>query len=377
MPIKLLVCVDTVGHEAGTERWVLETVRRLDRSAFEPHICCFEDSPQLRALSCATLVLPMPALFCWNGWQRVRQLRRYIREHRIDIVHTYMLKASMFGALASRGLGCAVVSSRRSTPNEATRRMAPVLRYVNRYATRVLANSDAVRQAAIGLERLSPAKVDVLYNGVDLDRYAPGAADPAVAAAIGLPPGAPVIGIVANYRPVKALPLFIETARAVAAAVPECVFLLVGRGPLQPELARLAASLGIEGRVFFTNGTLGVPECLRLMSVACLCSESEGFSNALLEYMAAGLPVVATNGGGNPEAIEDGVTGFLVRGRDPRDLAAPIVRLVQDEALRVRLGRAAMERCREQFDIREAVHRQERYYAALLAREGRVASVHD
>lgn len=369
LPTNLLICVDTVGREAGTERWVLETVRRLDRRAFQPHVCCFENSPQLRSLDCPTLVLPLPDLFSWDGWRRVRQLRAYIRRHDIEIVHTYMLKAAMFGAFASRGTGCRVVSSRRSTPDQATRQVAPVLRFTDRCVTRVLANSEAVRQATIALERLSPDRVDVLYNGVDLNRYAPGPADPALAAAIGLPAGAPVVGIVANYRPVKALPLFLSAAQIVAAALPDACFLLVGSGRCQAELESIAGSLGIERRVFFTNGQYGVPECLRLMSVACLCSESEGFSNALLEYMAAELPVVATDGGGNGEAVEDAVTGFLVRSRDPGDLAAPIVRLLEDEDLRTRMGRAALDRCRRHFDIRDCIGRQERYYSALLSQE--------
>jgi glycosyltransferase involved in cell wall biosynthesis len=102
------------------------------------------------------------------------------------------------------------------------------------------------------------------------------------------------------------------------------------------------------------------------MSVGCLCSHSEGFSNAILEYMAAGLPVVATDAGGSAEAIEDGVTGYVVRTRDPEAFARPILRLLNDETLRGELGRRSLERCRDEFEIGAAVRRLERYYLDLM-----------
>ncbi len=139
----------------------------------------------------------------------------------------------------------------------------------------------------------------------------------------------------------------------------------MGQGPLRADLGRLAEELGIAEKVFFTDGQGAVPDYLGRMAVGCLCSTSEGFSNAILEYMAAGLPVVATAVGGNPEAVEDGVTGYLVRDRDPRAFAAPIIELLCDEATRARLARQSLERCRERFDINAAVRRLEEYYAGL------------
>jgi L-malate glycosyltransferase len=197
--------------------------------------------------------------------------------------------------------------------------------------------------------------VDVLYNGVDLERYAPGHSEPAT------------IGIVANYRPVKDLDLFLRAARLVAAEVPEAVFLLAGQGPLRDQLGRLAEELGISGRVTFTDGRGEVPAHLRRMSIGCLSSQSEGFSNAILEYMAAGLPVIATDVGGNAEAIDYGVTGYLVRERTPEAFARPIVELLRDRNRRDEMGRRALERCRERFEIGGAIRRLEDYYSALIS----------
>jgi glycosyltransferase involved in cell wall biosynthesis len=126
-----------------------------------------------------------------------------------------------------------------------------------------------------------------------------------------------------------------------------------------------AAELGIASRVFFSNGKGSVPDFLRRMSIGCLCSQSEGFSNAILEYMAAGLPVVATDVGGNDEAIQDGVTGCIVRTREPEAFARPVIRLLRDEKLRSELARRSLERCRDKFEIGAAIRRLERYYLGL------------
>jgi glycosyltransferase involved in cell wall biosynthesis len=158
----------------------------------------------------------------------------------------------------------------------------------------------------------------------------------------------------------------------VAAVVPDAVFLLVGNGEMKGELERLAAALGIGERVFFTGGKGPVPDYLARMSVACLSSLSEGLPNAILEYMAAGLPVVATDVGGNPELVTDGVTGCLVRCRTPEAFAEPIIRLLQDEKLRVAMGRKGLERVTAEFDMAGAVRRLENFYieAAKEARGG-------
>lgn len=361
--IAVLFCTDTIGEDAGTERHVTEVIARLDRARFDPHLCCFEDSPRLGEMArwCPTRVYPVVSVWRPNGRRQILALRRYINEQSIDVVHTFAPKATIVGVLAAKGSRAkAVVTSRRNMGYWYTAWYRRLFGYLNRHTTRVLANSERVKQVVVEAERVSPAKVDVLYNGVDLERYARGAAEPAQAA---------VVGIVANYRPVKDLGLFLRAARLVAAEVPEATFLLAGQGPLREELGRLAEELGIAGRVTFTDGRGEVRDHLRRMSIGCLSSESEGFSNAILEYMAAGLPVVATDVGGNAEAIEDGASGYLVRERSAEAFARPIIELLRDGVRRKEMGLRALERCRERFEIGGAVRRLEDYYAALCGNQ--------
>ncbi len=369
--MSVAICIDSVAADAGTEKYVVEIVRRLDRARFDLHLCCLEDSPQLKDLAscCSTQVFPARSLYRPNGVWQVRKLRHYFRQHGIEVVHTFMPKATAFGVLAARRSGCrAVIASRRNMGYWHTPFTRCLFRYLNRHTTRILANSERVKEHVVQAEGVSPEHIDVLYNGVDMAPYEPGRSDPSAALSLGILADAPVVGVVANYRAVKGLDLFLNAAQIVARQVPAVVFLLVGQGPLREELGRQAQELGIAGRVFFTGGKGAVPDYLGRMSVACLSSHSEGFSNALLEYMAAGVPAVATDAGGNAEAIEHGRTGFVVAGRDPDKFAARVIELLENEDQRAGMARQSRERCRERFEIGEAMRRLAGYYEALVER---------
>lgn len=366
--VSLLICIDSVGMDAGTEKQVFDLIPRLDRNRFDVHLCCLEPSAQFDSLAscCHTRLFPVRRVYSLNGFRQICALRDYIRGNRIDLVHTFLLKANIFAVPATWGSGCrAVVASRRNMGYVYTPTNLRVFRFLDRYTTRLLANSEAVKRDVVRYEKVPPRKVDVLYNGVDLSRFA-GPGYPAVPRSLGVPEDAPVVGVVANLRPVKDLDLFLRAARVVAGQVPDAVFLLVGRGPLRDELGRRAAELGIAGKVFFSDGKGEVLDYLRRMTIGCLCSQSEGLSNAILEYMATGLPSVVTAVGGNPELVEDGVTGYLVPDRTPEALAARILLALQNPERSREMGRVALARCRERFDIQVAVRDLERYYLSLL-----------
>jgi len=368
--VRILYCIDSVGYEAGPDRQLAEIIRRLDKARFDVHLCCFEDSPRMRQLGehCTPLVLPLVRAYSPNGIRQICRLRRYINQHDIDIVHNFLVKANIVGVLAARKSKCrAIVSSRRDLGFWLTPLYLRMLRYLDRYTTRLLANSQRVKDFVVKTERVPRDRVDVLYNGVDMTSYAPGCGDPSVVRSLGVPDHAKLVGIVANFRPVKDHALFLRAARSVADRVSDAAFVLVGTGALRGDLGRLAEELGIAGRVFFADGRGTARDYLGRMAVGCLSSETEGFSNALLEYMAAGLPVAATDAGGNAEAVENGVTGFIVPHGNPAALAQPIIELLKDDNKRIQMGRQSRARCRRMFEIGDAVRRFEDYYTGLAA----------
>jgi glycosyltransferase involved in cell wall biosynthesis len=292
----------------------------------------------------------------------------FIRSENIQVVHGFMHKGSMGAALAGRLSSAPVIlTSRRNLGYHHTRWSLTQTRIANRFVTRIVANSEKAKQVTAEIEGVDPGIIDVLYNGVNTDDFYPSSA-PRHDLPVAIPRDSRVVGIVANYRPVKDLVLFLKAAAIVTRTSDDVYFLLVGRGPLEHDLRALANELNISDRVIFTCGNGEVLPYLHRMCIGCLSSESEGFSNSLLEYMAVGLPVVAVDVGGNSEAVVDGKTGFLVRSRTPEAFAAPILRLLADESMRLRMGQAGLQRCLKEFDIAGAATRLADYYDGLCGK---------
>ena len=366
--IDVLLVIDSLVQRGGTETQLFELISKVDGSRFRLHVCCLEENtPPLEVPRPHTAqVVPLTKLNSVAAIRQILRLRAYIRRERIGVVQTYMFKASVIGVFAAWGASCrAIVTSRRNL--EFARGHELMTGLLNRLSNRILANSETAKSAAVAAEGLSPAKVDVLYNGVDLDRFSrtDAAKSRALSQKLGIPAGAPVVAIIANLRPVKDIPLFLEAARQVAVRVPEARFLIIGDGPLKAQLEAQAAALRIAERVRFAGSAQDVAEYLGFVSVGCLTSVAEGFSNAILEFMAAGIPVVATAVGGNSEAIVHDVTGCLAMQRDPSEIAGLIVGLLMDESRRSTMGQQAQIRCRERFDIRETVRNHEEYWTRL------------
>jgi glycosyltransferase involved in cell wall biosynthesis len=358
-----------VGLDAGTERQVVETARRLHKDRFEVHVVCLEDSPQLQSLEgiCNIAVFPTNSVNSWSGLVQMRRFRKYLREHRIQIAHAYMNKTGLFAVLTSLGSDRIVITSRLNTGYWYTPRYKAMFHVMNLRTDAMMANSIEAKRIADETEGLAPDRVRVVYQGVDMTKFSRGLGDPSACARFGIPPHARVVGIVANLRPVKDLALFLRSAKIVAGEIDDVVFLLAGRGELYQQLCDLSSELGIRDRVFFTQGEGKVMDCLARMSIGCLTSISEGFSNAIMEYMAAGLPAVAIDVGGNRDAIIEGETGYLVQERSPEAFAKPLIELLRNEELRATMGEKGFQRCVENFEVGKTIRQLEEFYESLVA----------
>jgi len=366
--IRVVFAIDSLNNEAGTENQLIALIRGMDLQRFELFTVCIDDGERLRQLApyITPLIFPMSSVFSLNGLRQILRLRSQINRLHIDIVHAFVVRATVLGVLAALGSTCKVVlTSRRNMGHWYTPFYRCVFRVLNRMTSRVVANSEGAKRAAMEIEGLPGSRVDVLYNGVDLELIS-GVGDRSLLDRLGVPCQSQIIGIVANYRPVKDLPMFLRAASLIAARHADAVFLLVGRGPLRRSLGELAKKLGIAGKVFFTDGVGSVAGYLPLMELGCMSSLNEGFSNAILEYMAAGLAVVATNVGGNREAVVDGVTGFLTPVGDETTFARRVISLLEDKPLRKAMGERGRARCAERFEMEACIRRHERYYESLL-----------
>jgi glycosyltransferase involved in cell wall biosynthesis len=237
-------------------------------------------------------------------------------------------------------------------------------------ADRIVVNADAVKTYLIG-SGISDAKITIIHNGLDLERFAStGAGRRSVLEKFGLPtlPDAQFVTILANLRsPVKNHRMFLRAAQLVKERVANVHFIVAGEGDLIPATKSYAATLGLEDDTFFTGPCTDVGELLSISNVCVLSSRSEGFSNSILEYMAAAKPVVATAVGGAREAVVDGETGYLVESDDHQMMAERLAELLRDESKAVDFGRKGRERVGQHFSLENQLNRTIELYDHLLA----------
>jgi glycosyltransferase involved in cell wall biosynthesis len=350
-PIRVCFLLDRL-LPAGTEMQVLSLIGHLDRRVIQPYLCLLDGadplSRSLEPADCPVLRLGVFAIRSPRGILGAWRFARFLRRERIDILQVYFIQSATFGALIGRLAGVRhVLRVRNNIGHWVNARMHGRFRWVNRLVTAILTNSQAGRQAVIDQERVAAESVVVVENGVDFARF-PSRPDPERFHRRGIKR----VGIVANLRRVKGLDVFLEAAARVVALDPDVTFLVAGGEDgedLRGELDRQAAALGLSGRVEFLGRLADVAAFLQTLDVAILSSRAEGTSNALIEYMAAGLPIVATAVGGNLALIRDEVDGLLVPPDDPDRLGAAITRLLHDPEAAARLAVAAHAAVRARF----------------------------
>lgn len=383
--VKLLQFV-TLFEIGGTERQVMNLARGLDPSRFDVHFACLKRRGDFLATIESSgrplATYPIQSLYPPHVLRHQVQFARDLRRDRIEVVHIYGFHPNVFAIPAARLAGTpAIVASIRDTGDHLTPAQKRAQRLVCRWADAVLVNAEAIKVRLVG-EGYDPGRITVISNGISLSRPEGRSAEGGLRRELGLPPEAPLVAVLSRLNHLKGIEYFLEAAARVATRFPEVRFAIVGDGrticdglivesPYKRELEAHAVRLGLGGRVVFTGFRLDVPELLAEVAVSVLPSLSEGLSNAVLESMAAGVPVVATAVGGNPEAVQDGVSGVLVPPRDPLALARAICALLEDRQMAARLGQAGRQRVVERFSAERMVRETERFYLELLARKGR------
>ena len=305
-PIGILYCIDSM-QRGGTELQLAELIRRLDQTRFRPHLCTLRPSDKdLLPDDCPHLALDVRALMRPSALAALWRLRAYLRREKIRVMQAFFQDATLFAALAAWLAGVPVrLGSLRDLGFWRTRKLEFQMQRAYPLLTGFLANSEAVKGHFCNADGLDPARVTVIPNGIDVERY------PFVEH--GEEP--PAVGIIGNLnRAVKRADLFLAAAARVAPDHPDVTWHVVGDGPLRPRCEEQAQRLGIAEHVVFAGRVGDVPEYLGRLAVGVNCSDSEGFSNAVLEYMLRGCTVVATDVGGNREAVQEfmGVNLFMV-----------------------------------------------------------------
>jgi glycosyltransferase involved in cell wall biosynthesis len=355
----------------GTEQQFVRFVKAIDRNQYDILVACLRRSgpllSEVESLGVSVVEFPIDSLYNFKAAKLFVQLVRFLRREQIHIVHTFDFYTSIFAVPAARLAGVPVVlASRRELLNLRTPWQQRAIRVACSMATGVVVNSRAVGHDMAGVESGGRRKIDILPNSIDLDKFEQKSSTGEIRRKLGLSPTSILIGALGNLRPEKNLETFLLAARAIVDAIPSAEFLVIGDGPEDNNLKSLVNDLHLSESVHFLGERPDVPDLLAALDILVMSSYSESFPNAILEAMAMGKPVVATNVGGIPEVVEEGQTGFLVPARDPKAMAERVLSLCRDSVLRLRMGRAARARVENNFTVQAVTARLEGIYVRSL-----------
>jgi glycosyltransferase involved in cell wall biosynthesis len=385
--VRVLTLIRDIGRGwGGAERVAFDFASRLDQKRFKSYVCITRvphparraqaeaDLAELQAHGVEILRLDRRSTASVVPWFALMAM--LVRE-RIDVVHGHMPRANIPGTILGRLARVPVIVSQEHswTSHRRQRRQFLHRNVVGRWSTVVLALSESNRRNIIESERIAPERIRVLPNAIESFPRT----GHHVRRDLGIPEGTALVGAVGRLTWEKGHSDLIEAVGLLASSSSPLRCLIVGGGAEEARLERLVRESGLTEQVLLLGHRRDTRELISALDVAVLPSRSEGSPLALLEYMCAGVPIVATSVGGIPELIDDRVHGLLAPPQDPNALAARIRELLDDRELGQRLGAAAQAHQRSEFDIDVVVRRLEELYVEFIdasrGRRGEVAPV--
>lgn len=384
-PVRLLKVVTNFAP-GGTEGQVHNLVKRLDRSRFDLSFGCLKKwgvfLDEVEEWKIPIQEFPINSLYKPNTFLQLIRLVSHLRRNRIQIMHSYNFYANVLAIPAARLAGVPVVlASIRDRGVYLDSAQTRLQKFVCSMADRILVNAESIREWLLE-QGYDDDKIVVLKNGIDLGLYRRGKSF-RIHDEFGIPRHAPIVIMLARLNPQKGIDDFLRAAAIIKEKRPDTHFLVVGEkldfrnGVISRdvnyhrELHQLCVDLGIESHVTFTGHRSDVADLLNEASMSVLPSHSEGLSNTLLESMAAGVPIVATRVGGNPELVRDGLNGILVQPREPLELAAAMSTILENQELAESFRRCSIKLAEENFCMDRMVRKTEDLYTSELFNSAR------
>jgi glycosyltransferase involved in cell wall biosynthesis len=364
-PWPILLLVRELGS-GGSERQLTEIARAIDRSQFQPHVGCMRAQgmrlEELRQAGVGVLHLPVQSLYGFSALTGARVLKRYLQEHSIKLVHTFDTPTTIWGVPAARMAGAPVVLSSQRAYRELTPPLGRrLLRITDRMVDGVVVNCQAVVRHLVEDEGVEAAKVSLCYNGIDTSTFQPGPPTRMNA----MKDADLVFGTVCVLRAEKRVDLLLEAFAKIAASGRKLA--IVGSGPELAALEQQSARLLLGANCHFEPATAAVASWLHSIDIFVLPTRSEALSNSLMEAMACGCAVVASDTGGNPELVSDRSNGLLFPSGDARALASLLDLLAKNSALRSELAGRASATIAQRFTVAVSAARMAEIYREKLA----------
>lgn len=336
----------------GLEELVRIIVTGLDREKYNVYICCIEEGGEIaQELIGSGINVDILGMKSYHNPLNILKLARYIKEKRIDIIHTHMYFANTFGRIAAiLAKTPVIISTAYSNYFEYKKRNILMEKFLSRFTDKIIAASNSIKEFTVKQQKISAEKFVVIYDCAATEKFSRKIEAGKIKEELAIDPDYSVVGCVARMVDVKGHAYLIQAAKEVLREYPKVKFLLVGDGPLKEELKSLSEKLGLEKNIIFTGMRRDIPEMLSVMDIFVLPSSlREGCPLSILEAMAMSKPIVATRIGGVPEEVSDGQSGILVAPKDAESLARGIIKLISDKDKAKEMGRVGRKIFEDKF----------------------------
>lgn len=372
--IKILFIIDNLYGVSGggTETHLFNLTKHLDKEKFDCLIVAFDTGKTSLTEKIQKNVkivhIPVRKIYSPNAFFRAVEMFFLIRSFKTDISQTFHFKSETYGVIVSRLAGCrTILSSRRDLGLNKTKYHFKINKVVNKFIDGFVVVSDAVGEFINSRENVPKSKIKTIYNGVDINKFVTptDVSRQFFRNKLGIAQSDVVFGMVAVFRQEKKHNVMLEAFCSALKHHNNLKLLFVGGGPLLDHIREECESRGISDKVVFSGPVSDVTPFVATFDVGCLVSDSEGFSNSIIENMACGLPMIVTNVGGNVEVVEEGINGCLVLPGNAEQLAKAVIDLAGSSEKRRTMGRNSRKIVEERFSLPKMVSRYEEYYESF------------
>ncbi|NDV48036.1 MULTISPECIES: glycosyltransferase [unclassified Salipiger] len=344
MSKRILYVIDSLKF-GGAEMLLLGLLDAARDRGCEAHVAYFTPGPLEARVAERDVGMTRLSTRGLRDPRALARCMKLIRDWRPDIVHSHLIKSDLVGQTAARLSGVPrIITLHNTDPWREKKAKSLMYRTITAGADACIGVSDRVANHVARTGGFRAERIETIVNGIDLHHFDPARTQPLDLARYGVQPGAKVVAVIGSLTPQKDHENFLRSAAILAQRVPQAVFLVVGEGPLGPQIEAQARGLGLgPERLILTGAISRMRELLAALDVMVVSSAWEGLPMVLLEGMAMQCAVASTDVGGIPDVLEDGRSGRLVPAHDPEALAQAVAGLLADPAAAARLGGAARD----------------------------------
>jgi glycosyltransferase involved in cell wall biosynthesis len=364
---RILIITDVFKKIGGSERNITQLLYGIDQRRFQVYVACFysgEVAQAMRAEGFQIYDLRRGGIYSIRGLKNIIFLYKLVRKEKIDLILTYHEGSDFLGLVLSNLCRIPIISNRRDMGFKA--RLSHRIAYglFGRYFDGVITVSEAVKNEVISRGWFKEGKVWSIHNGINVDEYGNHVNRESIKRSIGIEANKYVVGLISNIKKIKGIRYFLHAASLICAENSEVEFVIIGgdlneAGNSMNDMKLFAKRMNIADKIHFLGERKDIADLISIFDVAVISSLSEGFSNVLLEYMATAKPAVATDVGGNKEAVVDGETGLLVPPEEAPKLAEAIKVFLDNKEVALRYGLAGRRRVEREFSLKRMIQKYE------------------